>query len=137
MRWGVAVLSLALTITVWAEQAPPLVEFEAYAQRALSAERNAMLATIQADPLASELRIGYGAPAAVLEAQALSISIPGVASDPIAFTVNIEHDANGLASLYSRHEWPDSSVSLPANGFGCPTTLRSRYDGLSAVSSPS
>ena len=116
MRWGVAVLSLALTITVWAQQAPPLVEFEAYAQRALSAEWNATLATIQADPLASELRIGYSAPAAVLEAQALSISIPGVASDPIVFTVNIEHDAHGLASLYSRDEWSESSVSLVVDG---------------------
>ena len=76
-------------------------------------EANATLATIRADPLASELRIGHSAPAAVLEAQALSISLPGVASDPIAFAVNVERHAHGLSSL---HASDDSSVSLVVDG---------------------
>ena len=113
IRWYVVVLWSMFAATVQAQQAPPLVEFSIYAQRSLSMEANATLATIRADPLASELRIGHSAPAAVLEAQALSISLPGVASDPIAFAVNVERHAHGLSSL---HASDDSSVSLVVDG---------------------
>ena len=65
---------------------PPLVVFAAQdvgsgrgsaaSAAALSAEGAATLEAIRSDPAASGIRIGYSAPTAVLEAQALSLALP-------------------------------------------------------------
>lgn len=92
-RLGVAIVWSALGVfmahspVAEARQAggspPPLVVFAAQdvdsgrrSAAALSAEGAATLEAIRSDPAASGIRIGYSAPTAVLEAQALSLALP-------------------------------------------------------------
>ena len=138
-RLGVAIVWSALGVFMVhfpiaeAQQAggspPPLVVFAAQdagsgrqSAAALSAEGAATLETIRSDPAASGIRIGYSAPTAVLEAQALSLALPPAPGAPgaaagVAFhRVGVESGADGHASLYARDDGAGSEVALVVHG---------------------
>ena len=139
-RLGVAIVWSALGVFMAhppiaeAQQAggspPPLVVFAAQdvgsgrqSAAALSAEGTATLEAIRSDPAASGIRIGYSAPTAVLEAQALSLALPpapgasGAAAAGVAFhRVGVESGADGHASLYARDDGAGSEVALVVHG---------------------
>ena len=96
---------------------------------ALSAEQAATLDTIRADPLASGIRFGRSAPAAIaaaLDARTLSIVVPvpsasgaspETADAVIAFTgVDVEHSGEDLVSFYAQDDATDSEVALVVQG---------------------
>ena len=96
---------------------------------ALSAEQAATLETIRSDPLASGIRFGRSAPAAIaaaLDARTLSIVVPvpsasgaspETADAVIAFTgVDVEHSGEDLVSLYAQDDATDSEVALVVQG---------------------
>ena len=108
--------------------APPLIVFTEYQAAAspslLSAGGAATLKAIRSDPAASEIQIGRSAPAAVLRARALSFALPRAArvAKPAAdatiifANVSVEHNEDGLVSLYARDEQADSELSLVIDG---------------------
>ena len=108
--------------------APPLIVFapESAADAsasALSAEGAATLEAIRSDPLASDIRIGRSAPAAIaaaLDARVLSVVVPSsadAAQGLVAFTgVDVEHNDENLVSLYAQDDETDSEVALVVQG---------------------
>ena len=111
-----------------ATNSPPLVVFaqsKASADQApLSAQASATLETIQSDPAASDIRIGYSNPDPVLAARALSLALPS-ASDActnseqgeVEFTdVEVTYNEEDLVSVYARDDATDSEVSLVIQG---------------------
>ena len=110
-----------------AAAASPLIvfapEFAARVSPSTSAEGNATLEAIRADPAVSHMRTGRSAPdavAAALDARVLSVVVPASAEGPealLAFTgVDVEHNAESLVSLHARDEATDSEVALVIQG---------------------
>ena len=114
-----------------ATNAPPLIVFaesEARADQApLSADAAVTLEAIQSDPAVSGIRIGRSSPAAIAvahDARVLSVIVPSAheasadaAEAIIAFTgVDVEHNDEGMTSLYAQDDATDSEVALVIQG---------------------
>ena len=111
-----------------ATNSPPLVVFaqsKAGADQVpLSAQASATLETIQSDPAAFDIRIGYSNPDPVLAARALSLALPSApdactesGQGAIDFTdVDVVYNEENLVSVYARDDATDSEVSLVIQG---------------------
>ena len=123
-----------------AQAVPPLIVFTEYQAAAspylLSAGGAATLEAIRSDPAASEIQIGRSAPAAVLRARALSFALtpaaraakPAADATIVFANVSVEHNEDGLVSLYARDEQADSELSLVIDGADVLGSIRQGRD---------